>query len=1423
ASDGPAPAAADPAAGAPTPTAEVEANGPEPEVATPTAPATAPPAPSEYCVQRLIAPLHALAGEPAQPEEKGSEQAAAGSAWIDRVAQAARQLSAALGGAERRQVRLRPMILTVPDPIESGLVYQFETMMQAVRLGFESPVPQLRAADMTRSARGYLRDHSFSPWDDREVGTEDRARSETCRSQLPGLTVFRNGDLKNPDVVLLLTVGETPTRGLHSAALTNALRVASRIAERWPEPPPPIKVIGPTFSGSAYSLRLAIQRFAREPGAPQRFEIVSGTASGAKVPELLRNPVASGEPSLTYHATTVPESAVDCAYLWFLKNRLGVDAEESDGHPELLEGVATLRESGTAFGAVALAADDNLMTCDLRAELTLSFPVHVSMLRDAYESAAREKPASDTRIARATTLGVSLEEDRIPHEDDADPSPKTRAAMDVMLSQVLGEISRHAITHVNIHATDIGDAIFLARKIRDVAPDVRVAFFEPDDILLHPQYRADLLGSLVVSPYPFLGTGDFAAYLHNDRVYQGFANAASQGVFNAVLAQRGLLAKDLFDYAFQLPDGADASIAPLYIWVSTIGRTGIVPMDVKPPIDCDHTIYDTVEDPRVSAFCEKSRERAEQAALLARLQQRKPPPPKADLEAQVKRVDALTKVRAAAWRSYDSVRGASLEIDANLELPRLWNFMYMAFVFAFVLDWARQDNAERRLAQDRMPPSFASGDDRAADRAVGRTKWWLYAAIRRFMFVLAFAYMDTVYWLTLAVCKSRSTNWLDNTLIAVIAVGSFGLAIWRFQRAVRQFTGDFRAFSRYVDQSIFPLSVAAWWLGLSQGRISSDGTTPAIMMRRGRRIFERLTLSAGLAEPVDREQAARVSFAQLRWVAVWSVIFAGVFTVLQVRTTVVVFDWMRLLTLDRQALPVLSLNVLRNVPLLNGVSPAAPALACMLCVYAWAAGRMTRILHAHALSRMSPADGESDLVSTPIRLLLYPGHNAAFPADEGYTQAERDLLNSIWRPITGRYYVSACLAIVFFPCVLFYMKRPSTLEGTAGSWMLGGGLALSAVLIGMTLIQLIQFRVRLERLLARTHAHELADAFGRLPEFARATLEDQLSRTVNGLLAWTACARQFSALIAKLPRGHFEPSDAAALHHRAKEVRRRMQQALALADASKSASGSAPKPPQDLEQTWLAECLIDSGSYLARLLELERERARQRHHATEAVQVEPLPIAVGQDNALATDDRPCLPPDELETPLALGNETQPLPPPGRLPTLYNSLPLTAATPDSRPAPRESGPIPTSASGEPPTSEWTTAAETHVATIATLLIQQHVRQFRYFMGTLVTTAILLLLAITSYPFQPYRLLLTCIWVVVGSVVAVGLWVYLQLSRNALLRRMAQVKATGFEFSTGFALRIMSWAILPLLSVTAAQYPDVANFLFQLILPFTRALK
>jgi hypothetical protein len=1422
-------------------------------------------APSKDCARRFLAPIEELSasgrtGDAAKRslvlegkvEPDGALHAHSASdepppwnvdQWIASATEAVNNLRHALGAGES----VDALIATVADPTDSGLGYQFDTSLQALRLGLEHGGPR------EDEDPALFRDRSWLPWRDAETSGAERAHSAECRQTTPGLMLFRGGSTTAPRVRLLLLVGETPTAGLHSTAMVNALRLTGALnrpcavaptKDEKPGAAPACAttIIGPTFSGGAFSLRLALGKWAKETDTrrPAPIHIVTGSATGAALPATLS--AESGWPAplqVWFEGTTVPENAVECAYLHQLK-RLGAEpmpassSEAGSNAPDLLAGVAMLHESGTEFGANSqqrTAAAGG--SCDLRAAIQISFPANIASLREAYEDLDRKDGRAKETIARPTSLEVSLRESQAPLDAQARPSPKTTFARDMALVQTLTRISVEKVRHVGIHATDMADAIFLARKIRDVAPDVRLAFFEADALLLHPDFRRDLLGSLVVSPYPFLGSSHFGP--GDERTYAPFENAVAEGTFNAVLATRGWRFDELWEYT--LPSSSMA----LPIWRATIGRNGMVPLGVSPAVDCNRTIYGKGA---VSTSPD----------LLARLCQ-------GDKEG-----------RASAWREFDGL--STLAVRAAVPLPRAWQFLFALLTLGFIVDQLALRRTRLSLARDAMPFAIARSTDRAADLAIGRTKWLLYAAIRTFLFTLAFLYMAIVYafswtaterwgvveWLQAAVLAS--TLWASGRLTLraqarfakdyerfAVAVGKRSLIGWLYRKT--------RRFGRWLD------SASQWALnrmgiayldgsGMPSSPAARDGSANEEESARAwsdGNVLDRISDAVGFTHPQSRGATARTSFAQLRLIVLLAVGLSLAFTALLLAATFEASRGWWALT-NGIPVPALTLLVLRTVSLGSGVSPVAPALFCLVGVYAWATGRMARLAGAHAISRLSPDDGEDDLVSTPLAVVLYPNHdpcpppvqaNVSSTADGGFSKVERAVANAIWRPITGPMYMFAVIVVILVPLVLFALKPLATVESRWGTWLLGSGLALSATLICITLIQVVRYWLALQVVLKRTMNHRIGTALTSARPFIRESVDEQLSRSPNDLLRLAACSHQFDEiLLAAGAREHagFASDSIDGFRKLQGEIERARNDALSAASTGATASLAD-------KSAILGQHVLQAAREVTRLLEqawtgdpslfwVDQEQA-----VAEAIPQEQAVAAGGSPEAGRLDG----PDDGRSSSRASGrmrSGTQTVPSAGGVvdvaPHPIAAVQMATGA-NARPPARENGgkharlPTDEDADGlspmawrlEPGELEWLRRCQAFVATVVALLISRYVRQFRYFLYAMTASVLVLLLALTSYPFEPHRLLLSCSWGIVGSVVGAGIWIFVELDRNTVISHIAGTAPGKLTVNGALAVRVVAWAVLPILGVAATTYPEVASALYGLVEPFVRALR
>jgi hypothetical protein len=103
-----------------------------------------------------------------------------------------------------------------------------------------------------------------------------------------------------------------------------------------------------------------------------------------------------------------------------------------------------------------------------------------------------------------------------------------------------------------------------------------------------------------------------------------------------------------------------------------------------------------------------------------------------------------------------------------------------------------------------------------------------------------------------------------------------------------------------------------------------------------------------------------------------------------------------------------------------------------------------------------------------------------------------------------------------------------------------------------------------------------------------------------------------------------------------------------------------------------------------------------------------------------------------------------------------------------------------------------------------------------------STLLLLFAVTSYPFEPYRMLLTFSWLVVLSVVALSIWVFVELDRNTLMSHVSGTRPGEVTLNWALFVRMLSFGAVPLLSVAAAQYPQIATFVFRTLSPLSGLL-
>ncbi len=411
------------------------------------------------------------------------------------------------------------------------------------------------------------------------------ATNEAKAGRDPGVLLFRgNGKLNRLLIVFL--VDETPTRGVNKTALRDALDQiawlsgwissgapapqylvnatcsANRAAvERVAATPCPaehreIRIIGPTFSGSAVSLRNSLIAWLGAHSIGQvKFSILSGTATaiGDKL-----GSTQVGDPSLEFHSVRIADSAIWQFVHGFLH------AGDDEAHPTL----AVLSDD-TSYGGAA--------TGQKSAILRISYPVHISNLRAALDRTDLASPPPALELHRRD---IPMTDEGDQPDKDVIPLFSGRSATydELVLENLLTTLNTERIKYIGIVATDVEDLVFLAHEIRRTCPNAVLFTTSADLRYVHTDVNADLIGMFVFSTYPLFGLNQAWTYPFtgaSQRIL--FPGEDAQGVFNATLAQLNDV-EGMEEYGAPFATNLRSYNRTPALWVGVVGRDAIWPL-----------------------------------------------------------------------------------------------------------------------------------------------------------------------------------------------------------------------------------------------------------------------------------------------------------------------------------------------------------------------------------------------------------------------------------------------------------------------------------------------------------------------------------------------------------------------------------------------------------------------------------------------------------------------------------------------------------------------------------------------------------------------------------------------------------------------------------------------------------------------------
>jgi hypothetical protein len=422
----------------------------------------------------------------------------------------------------------------VPDPLDSFLPVRFDQVLAGIQEGFAE-------AD-------FLLDRIALPWTADEAKKPDPA----YRSQ-PGMLIFRRpGRPGNGRLAIVLLVGETAKQGVHKRAFALALETARGFADAGETQR--IRILGPTFSGSRESLRLAFDAWYR-PGFPEVW-LVSGSATSPKL-----DLCAFGcDRGIRFFRTVMDDGTLLKQGQDYLIEQLGWNRQR----------IAMLSEADTGYGQGADSEDGSL---------ALKFPSGLSGLRKASEDAERgRKESKDAPRPGPSTLAISLADESRPVDVVPEFSRLTTPTKDLSLSNLLAVLCSEGRSYLGIVATDSRDRIFLAERVREICPDTQLFLLDSDLLLAHPQHRNALDGAIILSSSALFtrGLGWLEPGSSTYRIgIRQFQSELHEGVVHAIEALR----RDTDKPAVAAP----ALVFRPRAWVSAVGNGSIWPLAQLPP------------------------------------------------------------------------------------------------------------------------------------------------------------------------------------------------------------------------------------------------------------------------------------------------------------------------------------------------------------------------------------------------------------------------------------------------------------------------------------------------------------------------------------------------------------------------------------------------------------------------------------------------------------------------------------------------------------------------------------------------------------------------------------------------------------------------------------------------------------------------
>jgi hypothetical protein len=440
-------------------------------------------------------------------------------------------LESCLLGLLTNDIKLQTIIEIVPDPIYSGMSYHYDKTILGITKGMTD--------------EDYLLDSFTTNWKLPESNNDSKSDKSLSKNESepsyknwirkPGMILFRK--YENPskefstlektaakELVVILLVPETPIEGIDISVMAKALHVADRLKSSCEKP---IRIVGPTFSGSYSSVQRIIQYWEKK----DNITWYNGEASifgNNEQQSYIKNLIPTGsvlkEALISYIKSDLAPSCIT----W--NKRVAILSEEKTAWGKLLES----KEAPDSNSNETKTPNDICYENNKLNEFYFNFPLRIDQIRLRVQQLEKQS-ISSTGIKLQNQEGLTLDIDEAGQHNELLPLADTTFTSvneELRLLKVVSEINRLNIRFIILTASDIRDKIFLIKYLNKHCPDAQILTTGSDISLTHSTRYSELRGLIVATPYPI-----WFAHLEKSK-REAFPILPSSGAFSYYVATR---------------------------------------------------------------------------------------------------------------------------------------------------------------------------------------------------------------------------------------------------------------------------------------------------------------------------------------------------------------------------------------------------------------------------------------------------------------------------------------------------------------------------------------------------------------------------------------------------------------------------------------------------------------------------------------------------------------------------------------------------------------------------------------------------------------------------------------------------------------------------------------------------------------------